>query len=404
MSRILCVWELGEGLGHIGKLSVVIHELLQRGHEVLFAAQNLSRVNDFFVGKDVKFLQAPVWLHQLKRPMVTRCFAEILLYKGYQSEATLRPLVDAWMNLFLLVDPDLIIFDHSPTALLASRKLSVPRVVLSNSFVTPPKGGSYINFHPWDSEKFIYSNIENHNNHIVGVINQVLNSYSMPVIDQISDLFEVDTVILDGFAEIDLYRHLRHDALYIGSMRSPSVGNLQKAVWCADPGVNIFAYLKYGMEKVDLLLDILSRMPVNVLCFYAGAKPEEYQRYQSSRMLVSNQPFDLEDVLARANVVVCHAGMGMVGRAVSSGCPMILLPMQLEQVNTSLRLEEMNLAVIVRNDDSLMSIEKKIKSVIEQPHYFEQAKAFAANQLAHLPTNAAQLVCNICEALLVEEV
>lgn len=46
MSKILCVWELGEDLGHLGRFAPVVEELLGRGHEVTLVVKDLSRVEE----------------------------------------------------------------------------------------------------------------------------------------------------------------------------------------------------------------------------------------------------------------------------------------------------------------------------------------------------------------------
>lgn len=228
MSRILCVWELGDDFGHLGKFSSLIDELIHRGHEVFFAVKDLSRIDQFYANKPVALLQAPVWLPRLRKPVITNCLAEILLYKGYQSPATLGPLVKAWLNLFNLVAPDIIIFDHAPTALLASSVLPVPRVIFSNAFVTPSPGTPPLCLRPWAAGAS--ANIERSDAFVVDTINCVAREHDLPTIKYLSDLFLVQKTIFSEFKELDIYRHLRreHEAVYVGPLAT--MANFQKPV------------------------------------------------------------------------------------------------------------------------------------------------------------------------------
>ncbi len=79
MSRILCVWELGDDLGHLGRFSPFISELLKRGHEINFVVSNLSKTQSFAWDSRVKFFQAPLNFFKLSSPPRTFCFADILL-------------------------------------------------------------------------------------------------------------------------------------------------------------------------------------------------------------------------------------------------------------------------------------------------------------------------------------
>jgi hypothetical protein len=40
MSRILCTWEMGSGLGHLNHLRLPIEQAVQLGHEVYLAARS----------------------------------------------------------------------------------------------------------------------------------------------------------------------------------------------------------------------------------------------------------------------------------------------------------------------------------------------------------------------------
>ena len=52
-------------------------------------------------------------------PVVT--YADLLLNIGFGDVNCLRAHLQAWRNLFGLVQPDLIVCDHSPMALLAAQ-------------------------------------------------------------------------------------------------------------------------------------------------------------------------------------------------------------------------------------------------------------------------------------------
>mgnify|MGYP001545491981 CR=1 FL=1 len=181
MSKILCCWELGDGLGHLGQFYPVINELVRRGHEVYFIVKDLTKVRTFTWDKNVIFLQAPIWLPRLRKAVKNKSYAEILIYKGYHLPATLHELVAGWINLFGLVKPDILLFGHSPTALLASSGLGIPRVVLSNPFVTPPAGMPLKSVRTW--EDVDTQSMEESERYIVSLINRVALDLHWTVID-----------------------------------------------------------------------------------------------------------------------------------------------------------------------------------------------------------------------------
>lgn len=400
MSRILCAWEIGGELGHLGQFSIVINELLRRGHEVFFAAKDLSRARSFFDESNVIFLQAPVWIHRLKTPMQARIFSEILLYQGYQSSDSLLPLTWAWRNLFNLVKPDLVIFDCAPTALLAAVGFNCKKVILSNSFMTPPEGSPPVDLRCWDAST-TYDFFRNEK-HVVAVLNQVAATSGVDEYHYVSELFKADKVILNCFKEIDFYRTLRKDAIYLGSL--PSAKGFQKPGWRNNSYPKVFAYLKFGVTHASIVLEALSRMPLNVLCFYSGAKPDSFDGFQSANVYIDNQPFDLDEVFQQADVAVCHGGMGIVTAALYAGCPMVLIPTQLEQINTSIRLVEMKVAVSVASGDDRAIVEKKLEDFFSNPQYLRFSQAFSSENQLFSPTTSLKVVGDICDDLLKKSV
>ena len=135
MATILLTWELGGGLGHLVNLLPLAKGLFERGHRVVAALRDLSRAEDVFGGVEVTYLQAPV----INRPVFqiiepVRNFAQLLFNNGFSDPAELKIMSRAWLNLYEYVRPDLIVFDHSPTALLAARSCGAKRRLWAPAF------------------------------------------------------------------------------------------------------------------------------------------------------------------------------------------------------------------------------------------------------------------------------
>ncbi|MBI5040888.1 MAG: hypothetical protein HZB57_06735 [Gammaproteobacteria bacterium] len=61
MSRILCVWELGGGYGHIAALAPLAQALRVRGHEVTLVLKDLFYAEAILGTTGLDYVQAPVW-------------------------------------------------------------------------------------------------------------------------------------------------------------------------------------------------------------------------------------------------------------------------------------------------------------------------------------------------------
>ena len=97
-------------------------ELCRRGHRVLLAAREVAHAATVLEGTGVTLLAAPFKLGPASEGPQTPCsFAHILHNVGWDSEVGLGGLVDAWRAIYEMVKPDVIVCEHSPTALLAAR-------------------------------------------------------------------------------------------------------------------------------------------------------------------------------------------------------------------------------------------------------------------------------------------
>src|SRR5438445_13046775 len=131
MSRILYAWELGTGYGHLGSVLPLAVRLRARGHEVVFARRDLTPPERFLGRRGFALLQAPVWLSERRGLDLPVSYAEMLANFGFLDRAGLTGMVKAWRQLYALVQPDLLVIDHAPTALLAVRGTGSPLVVIA---------------------------------------------------------------------------------------------------------------------------------------------------------------------------------------------------------------------------------------------------------------------------------
>lgn len=81
MSKILCCWELGEELDHLGQFYPVINELLRCGHQVYFIVKDLTKARTFNWDDSVVFLQAPIWLPRLLKEKRVIFLARLFILK-----------------------------------------------------------------------------------------------------------------------------------------------------------------------------------------------------------------------------------------------------------------------------------------------------------------------------------
>src|SRR5882724_3794932 len=135
MARVLFCWEIGNGLAYIEGLAVGARVIAKAGHEVHFAARDLTHA-ERVLGNKYRYYQAPTTVIPpaavLRRPMT---FADVLINLGYGNPGAVAARVRAWRNLIDLVKPDIVRCAHAPGALLAVRGTGIRSVVVGIGFL-----------------------------------------------------------------------------------------------------------------------------------------------------------------------------------------------------------------------------------------------------------------------------
>jgi len=240
MATILLTWELGGGLGHLINLFPLAQGLSQRGHRVYAAVQDIGRAERAFrsvkgtvpfspittkggppsppaplpagegrmgqsPGLDIAYLQAPAKIYTSPGAIEPqRTFAHILHNHGFGDRCELRALASAWRGLFELARPDLIVFDHSPTGLLAARGLPARKAIIGSGFFCPVDECPMADLRPWLPAAT--ERLRQEEDQVLANANAVLAAWGQPPLERLSRLFhDVDECFLATLPELDHY-------------------------------------------------------------------------------------------------------------------------------------------------------------------------------------------------------
>lgn len=372
MAKILFTWELGAGSGHVAPYLNLIKKLEANGHQVFFAVKCLSKASRLFAGTRVTYLQAPILIapsSQLVNPIDS--FAKILNNYGYADSQQLAGMIKAWLNLYKLLQPDILISDYSPTALLAAREQSFKRLTVGSGFYTPTNTCPTLGLQTLqgvyqDSEPLLAFE-----NNILEKINQALALNQMQALNCFYDMHNVDQRLLLTLPEFDHYPD-RKDANYIGMCKSPL--GIQPE-WPNYPGAKIFMYLK-PFPTLPQLLEHLNRHKFPTLIYVDGIPETIIQQHTSATLHFVDRPLDMDTIGKTADVGICNGNYGTVFELLLSGVPILTLPLHAEQYIVSRNLEKLGagLSAPQKHPDGMRI---KLKRLLEEPQFKQAAMAFA---------------------------
>ena len=372
MSRILYVWELGTGYGHVGSVLPLAVRLKARGHEVVFALRDLTHAERFLGRRGFALLQAPVWLSEKRGLDLPVSYAEMLANFGFLDRAGLTGMAKAWRQLYTLVQPDLLVIDHAPTALLAARGTGTRRVLFGTGFCSPPRTSPIPSLRPWlnmSPERLLESERQ-----VVATMNELSGDLGTKPLEALADLFEADEDFLCTFAELDHFS--RMGAHYWGPLFASDEGIAPE--WPAGSGERIFAYLSPAYHDFEKVVSQLRDLPCRSLIHARGVSAKEILKYQARNVVVSAEPVRMTLASRESDLVICHGGHGTTAASLLAGRPVLVLHRQVEQLLMGQNVVARGLGKTIHPDSKNPSYKQLARDILSDARFAERAREFAA--------------------------
>ena len=399
MSRILYVWELGAGYGHVGSVLPLAVHLKERGHDVVFALRDLAHAERFLGRRGFALLQAPVWIGDRRGPdppinYRPVNYAEMLTNFGFLDAAGLSSMVRAWRQLYTLVRPDLLLVDHGPTALLAARGTGLRRALIGTGFASPPRTSPLPTLRPWlniAAERLLEAERQ-----VLATMNALSGDLKIEPLQTMADLFAVDEDFLCTFAELDHYT--RTGAHYWGPLFAADEGVAPQ--WPAGSGERIFAYVSTAYRDFEKLVTQLGDLPYRSLIHAQGASEKQIAKYQRRNVALSVEPIRMAQAAREADLVICHGGHGTTAAALLAGRPVLVLHRQAEQLLLAHSLVGAGFGKTVNVDSKNPSYKQLARDIVSDSRYAQRAGEFAAKyadfdlgaQVSRIATRCEQLI------------
>lgn len=396
MSRILIAWELGSGYGHVDGYVRIAQQLRERGHEVSFALKDLSRAEKLLGEHGFRLIQAPVWLPPRPENLPpANELVGILSGIGYLDTRALTGMMKGWRFLFDAARPDLVLFDHAPTALLASRGRSFAKAVIGTGFTCWPA----IDGLPALNRGVSAAQIKQAEEHITEVMNSALDRLGdASPLSTLADLHKEATAFLCTLPALDPFGKYRTNAKYLGLALATQGGAPYR--WRRRKPHRIFAYLKYEDPRSRRALHELCNVKGELVVHVPSLDAAEAGRLRAAGANVSMEPLDVQAVMQDCDLVVCHAGHAMTATALLNGCPLLLLPGQTEQLTTARLVAALGMGLHMEPEHGPEHFSQALGQLLGRSDFQKKARAFAQEN-ARFNSDAAieRLICET-EALL----
>jgi UDP:flavonoid glycosyltransferase YjiC (YdhE family) len=452
MATILFTWELGGGLGHVLRFRSLAERLIARGHCVVAALRELKQAEIAFgrhphpvplpsrerERQEIEYLPAPYLAWRISKPIEpVRGYAELLHNVGFGTVEDLRILTCAWQSLFAMARPDVIVCDHSPTAVLAASLVEIPFVLIGTGFCCPPTGdGELPSLRPWLDEQRglkpalqdgIHHSPTHHSPaHVLSNINEIRAAHGKPAWQRLAEMYSsAKEVFLTTFAELDHFPQ-RGEARYWGAWESdrgerftwpnPAAQGGQSSFARFDElhrrpttsqkgtvsagfgsGPRVFMYT-HRFAARDWLLGQLRERGFPTVVYTFDLARETAERLAGSTVWPATAPLSIAQAAAECDIAILNAGHNASAQFLLAGKPLLLLPISLEQGILMRRLVEQGLGVSA-NIDRPDEINAALNNLLANDRYRIAAQAFAAKYSGYNASAAQEGIIGNLEAL-----
>jgi UDP-N-acetylglucosamine:LPS N-acetylglucosamine transferase len=322
MARILLVWEMGGGFGHILPLKALADQLAARGHQVLVATRDPIKTHSVFADSDHITLCAPGFAGMSINPTQICALSDVLWFDcGGHCAATFGAVLRSWRNLYRALNVDLVIADAAPCAIAAAQGL-LPCMLYDAGFHATDVA-AWPPFRDW--EKIDHGTVRQRAAKLLSHLNQARAELALPAVDQLHEGFRADRSVLRNLPELDL-RGARDDVLHVGMLNNPGLPpHWPSGHW----RYRVLVYVRAAYAHVERMLGALSRLEdTAVLFFHDGISESRLPR--AAHLSYVRQPLDLALTLPETNLVICHGGALQV-QSIQYGKPSLALPLHSEQ-------------------------------------------------------------------------
>ena len=348
MARILLAWELGAGLGHLTRMAPIAHALEAKGHAITLAVRDLSNIYTVFSGPSYTTFQAPLRLGRSAKPINhTLSYSQLLSNVGYDDPEILTGLISAWSSILDAVNPDLMIVDHSPTALLAAHGRSMKIASISSGFEQPPIGQPFAPFlENLNPEQL--NLITTSDRRILENINCALTQLKISPLTELHEIYtNIDEVCFLTLAEFDHFG-VRKDVDYLGIQHFQ---NGQIPQWPINKKPKIYAYLK-PFPKLDEFLSLLKDSGLNVLIYNNNLPQSLITAHSCDVIKFTDKPIDLKLVADQATLAIVNANHTTTGWLALNGLPCLMIPLHTEQSLFATRMIKTGTGIAVNKMDA----------------------------------------------------
>jgi hypothetical protein len=382
--RVLLAAEINRGAATVKRLLPVAAALARRGHDV-----TLALPDNLAIGPDggIRICPVPAWKTPPPPGFVAVNYSDVLHLCGYVTPGALTEVLEPWRAVLAEVQPDLVVTDFAPTAMLAARIARVRQACLGDGYSLPPLMRPMPVLRPWAETP--PGAAADTDGRVLAVIEACLLGHGLPGLRFMRDLFRDVPRFLCTFPELDHYTG-RGEAEYFGEILpawngpmgdGPTgdgpAGNGSVPDWPAGDGERVYVDLDPRHPALGPLMEVLDRLGLPSLIQGDGMTEALAEKIAKPGLHVTTS-HNLLSMLEACNIVVCQSAE-VGGPALLSGKPLLMLPVFVEQMMTLHRVATQGLGHGISPNSDAAAIDAALRQLVDENGSHWACRGRAAN-------------------------
>lgn len=393
MARVLLAGELGTTDALRRRLLPLALALRAHGHEPLLVLNDLPKAEATAGSHGLRMLQAPLWRARVAGLPPVHTYTDLLLRSGFVQPTGLQGLARAWRDQVQLLRPDLLVLDHSPVALFATRGLGVPRLRFGDGYACPPLACPMPPMTWWNAAPEPFDTIGERN--ALHVANQAAAALGLPAATQVAELLSADGEALCTVPELDAYAG-RDGGSHCGLLVAAHEG--AATPWPGGDAACCFVSLHSDHPLLDTLVAALQASGQRAVLQLAGSGPDRAAALTADGIVVARTPVPVDQVQRHCSHAVVDGHGAITPGLLLAGKPLLLLPTRVEQTMLAHRVQALGAGLLL--DDAAPALDDALRRLVDEPAWSTAATAFASRHHDHDDAHTLAAVVARCEALM----
>lgn len=368
-------------LAHVSRLLEIAKVLRQHGHEIEFAGHGKylpTAAQDGFITHELPYISVERVVEAVRSQKLW------ILY----PEAELNTFIDAELDLYQRVQPDLVLLDNRPSARTSADIAGLPTAAVLNVHMSNYRRIPFFSYRQLSGglpgtgladrlenaiERQVYDRL------VMGGLNAIRRKRGLAR-RYAYQHEEGDLSLLADIPEFNPAGPLPDHVRYVGPLTwhntLPPPACLQKLV----PGKPT-AYFTLGSEGLDELLAHLTPLVQQGLQIVVATGAAALHGISAPEGVFLERFVNTDALLPHCDLVCCHGGNGTLYQALSYGLPCVVVATHAEQHYGGKRIQELGLGKSLTlkqvRRTGIATLVRAAQHVISTPAYREAAAAFA---------------------------